>query len=879
MAGNGYDLSDGADIVFEDGEGNSYGFKYANATGMTESRGAAFAPSVTQTEQSYQDAEPFKRAVFRDTTGGMGQMELDRSVGGYGAGGDATKFLASNGHTLQPAALMPGIARVPHILSTTVVTQISPIPQDWETPRGVIPICSPNGAIAQFAALNSNNVSGIDVMCYVGDLPKAYSYDGGIVSPTIPTVQLEIQDENNAAYHAYFKGAAASARYGFKWVQLTPTTSTWVGAGSNFVPSPGHRYRFIFTSSTGNNKDITFGGFARWGLSALSGYELTQPYVRAKGSLISGNPFNHNIEGKGYIKVGSTKVGITQYYIFNADGPTIKLSNINTGFVRPFEYWLTYKGDLYLFAYDLLYKVAGTEISGGHLAAGTAVATTTAISGGPPLIIGGKMYFVSKSNGKMYRWDGVAAPVEIISTPLWGDSAYPVNNMFIYNGQVYLVKTDGVWTILDDLTAVTTAEAPIVRQVFDHQGILDYSAGTYLVQHKGIIYYNCGNSIFGLTITNSTGAQVVPIAPSEPLNPDASNLFCNGLASDGNLLYAYWTGLGVMAWNDKGWHMVSESYKVDLSIASGLTMFTDLYNGYNQLYFCDSDVTVKQPIASPFQPFSSTFALSDQNQCFFHVTSVWDGDYAEIIKYLKSVTLYSNPGAYTYKVVAALWETGDTSYDATIHRALRHALTMDKFSSDPFSHISGLPVVIYNHTSYNSANFFNSYSLSEQDVVDSLESLTNSFTTVSCAFIIIGFDSQQTHFSAPLDNKAAYLRGMSVKFLPIQDYVPAYSCTLDLQAMTHLYATQEDPTEDPLEVAVPSSVGRDMAWLRGRFGAHRPTKIRFYGPDGDVAEKFIFFTKNPISFGALTDVQTTGNTATYKVILQMISCNEEYKGY
>jgi hypothetical protein len=356
---------------------------------------------------TYQDAEPFKRKVYDNFSGGMGQESDNKTFGGTGIGGDDSKYFYGDCKTDRGGYLLPGMAR--NMVYNTITGQPVPISDgldplggdEYEIPRGVIPAILGNTAQpsirSHFTTSAGVTIANVRILIYIR---RIASFSDNIVAT--------LTDGANTHIYTLSLALSTAGNYtGWKWVTLPRTSGTGVIAIGHTVT--------VFIQDTSvplSDPDLYETAVGCYAVSdATYGSNALMPYFQIMASATPYKYWANPVQKVEQINNGSStyaNIALHSTGLFNL-GATATAGTAGTSPERLYTSG-TYRSSLWF--NSLLYVSTSTGIGAWNYAAAIAnAAPTTAIdvAGKLDSMIewGGKIYGVTSQRFGIWRWDGL----------------------------------------------------------------------------------------------------------------------------------------------------------------------------------------------------------------------------------------------------------------------------------------------------------------------------------------------------------------------------------------------------------------------------------------------------------------------------------------
>jgi hypothetical protein len=740
MASNGLSVAAGnADIDFYDGT-ETHGFICWSGSAITERRGSTFAQASGSGGATYVDAEPFSRQVWENFNGGFGQAQQNKVFGGTGVGGDPSRYFHSSGWTLKGNILLPGMSR--DLIAPS--TPVSGLATKWETPRGILPTSHPAGTYTEITML-ANVTFGRAKFLLKFATPTA-------------TTPFTLTATINGTNFTYAVQAADLQATDFKWYNFAKS-----GGGTISLTS-GITY---VVTTTYNANGVIWGCFA--GPTATAS-EVMQPYLQLC-STVTNEAYRQWTN-----KLVKMEQVITGSFVYNPIAITASMFYVpgdNTIAERAldgaYSSSMVFDNKLYIGTTGGTSALITTMWSAAAAIAGAAgTSNTTTLALGPAVEHEGMIYYVEGANRRnLAKWDGAfpATSTDIIAQDKIGSAGSNgmngINNLLIHRGHLFAFKPEGVFWIYNDISKISTAEVPRIIKVVDLSQGQHLDNGKWAIEYQGMLYFNVRNQVYQLAISDN-GNQVTVLVPPLVLGRFLNYHYVNGLSTNGDTLFISYANLGVMGWKAGTWHMVTEFYQTVLAdgSASGLRFINNPGGTTDYLYVGDYKSLVRLPMPNLATDYSTQLYQNQQNKAFYHIISVFDGDLAEIKKYLRSFILRAFPSGWAYKLVGAFWQAAgglNANYRTIIEKSLHEGLHRDRWISPqaPRSTAGTIPVITTKVLGgsgdatttdapcvWTSGNFNNAAASGEKFC--SYDDVAAPVEAVSVAFILYGWNAQRS---------------------------------------------------------------------------------------------------------------------------------------
>lgn len=838
MTGNGLSVvskSADMDIAVTDsyGQDSVYGFRFAQNSKLVRSRGSSFAGQISSGAPTYNDGTPFKLFAFDNALGGMGQPSYNNVNGGVGLGGDETKYLYGDCWSLRGGYILPGMARnqiyntVANVLSQTPITTLGASQMfgkgdEQEVPKGVLPSNQNNAASGGalhntvFTPDASVTITGVRLLVY---LP------GPFTPSTSFNVTCTLADAGGSVtFTSTVTGTIGKQTTGWKWLTLT---------GSKAI-----------TSGTPVTLKTTTGSLSySVGCYCIGTDNVMQPYFQL---MTTATPF----------KYWSSVINKVEH-INDAAGNYANIALFNTAFVNTANTTTAgsaatspertypsgnYQGSIWLNSKLYVFTSTGTFTMNYAQATATgAVAPTDALSatviGSSPVGWGGFIYYVTANGLGISKWNGVyaPAPTQIVADDTIGDKGSLINRLFVFDGNLWVIKPEGVFQLYADPTKITTAVGDLARinPQGDPMPSINPNTGKWMVIHQGSIFFNYKDRVYQMTPQATGPVQVTPLAVPQPLYRMSYYHYVNGLASDGVNLYVSYSNLGVFAYINQVWHPVTEFYETTAGegAPSGLRWIPDPAAGPDSLFVGDKRTLCKIPIPSQTSPYSSQIFQNHQNKCGYLILSAWDANQANTAKYIQSVLMQAWPSTYRFKVVAHATNTTAglvKDMETTFLKGLyndnwinplssqwNYVVTQFMLAGNPQAN-SAAPAC-FDYTDFTGQLFPEKLAATTQSTINvpPVTDVTYNKPVFSRTVFVVYWWNTVPNQYIPNDVPLMAIDTVIVKYQSILDYIPLYRVSLSCNALCegtglNLTTTQAEDS---------------WAWLAQQFGRHEPVKI------------------------------------------------------
>jgi hypothetical protein len=908
MGGNGLTIANnGADLELTDGT-DTYGFKFAAGSRLLENRGDAYAGQISSGTQTYADAEPFKRKVYDNFLGGMGQTNDNKVYGGTGIGGDDTKYFYGDCKTDRGGYLLPSMAR--NLVYNTIAGQKTPISDgidpvagdEFEVPRGVMPL--PLSGRGQTATLNQGSfvttgatVTRVRVLVYIRQ-----QISGGTF-----LVSIDLKDGVTTHHYEAILDLSTTTFTGWKWATLPL-------AGGTGALVAGHTITYFVYGEPSNDGKVAVGCYA----NDTPDTNSLHPYFQLMTSVTPFKYWANPLQKVEHIDNGAgvyANIALHSTGMFNL-GDTTTAGTAGTSPEKLYSSG-TYMSSLW-FNSKLYVSVTTGMIGFNYAAATTNGAAPTNVLDPNALLRnmvewGGKIYGTGALDRAIYKWDGVFPIVlgtnliKIVNGDTIGQAGTPINRLLVFQGNLWVIKPEGLFQLYADPVIITTdpGNTPRIVPVVTDLPSPHAATGKWHCAHQGMIYFNYRDRLYQVTPGAAGPPQVTVLSLPMPWYRLSYYHYVNGLSSDGVNLYASWNNLGVFQFVNQTWHPITEFYEQVAveSQSSGLRWVPNPTAAPDSLFVGDGRTIVQLSVPGAAAPYTSQIYRNHQNKCGYLITSATDFEQAEITKYIHSLVMRVVAGGHRYKVVGVLWQTTgtdgnpglapsfktileDTFIEGLNRQDWNRIFNVDNGESDPHiitKKISAPGVYTANTLSpgyWLDSDFNNQGYQAEKLAVMTTDTTTTPPATniltapvkaVMTQFIIYFWNpTPGQHATTGLALMA--VDSLIVKYQSIQNYIPLYQCTIDFQAMvsgTGAMALTTTQIEDSYD------------WLRSQTGRHSPLqatfRVRRTGTTAQKTKTILFFPQNP---GWISDPTTTvtnaGDPLIKTVGLQMMSVQSEY---
>lgn len=880
-----------ADIVLYDGT-NSVGCQYLEKTTLVEGRGTSFAGNTNSGGTTYQDATPFKRKVYDNWIGGLGQAQENTTFGGTGAGGDPTKFLDSDMHTRKTGYLIPNFYR--GYVYNTITASRTPITggvgflggEEQEIPAGVYPSAVGAPVSNSFSSTTTSAIANIRLLYYfTGNFPStAASF---VLTAGIGTSAL---NSAMGTYTVTITAATARSTTGWKWVTL-------VGAGTVALSSSTTYYVNASSSSLAGSNYALVGCYPTTS-------NVVVPYFQLMLTATPSKYWQSNLQKMEQLLNTATgayiNVALTGTALFNVAAT----ATAGTAGSSP-ERLLSgaYFGS---FVFNNLLYVSTIGLNGtatwDYTNASTNAVPFNALDANvvmfSPAEWGGYMFFADQNRTKIQKWNGqlpatgANAPVDVVAANTIGQRGTLINGIFFLGGFVYVIKPEGIFQLYRDPAKIDTTEVPQINKVFTFP-FNHTDNGKWFTIFQNMLFVNCRDMVYQLAFGGTNGTQAQPLKPDFQRYRLTNYLYVNGITTDGRQVYASWNNLGVFSYVGASWHKEFEYYETVAveSQASGLRWLPNPTSAPDYLYCGDGRTIVKLPCPNAFSPYTQQIHQDMLNKCAWLITSGWDGDLSEITKYIQSVVLRAILNGWQVKVSAvALPPTGTASWNSLVELSMTEGLYRDSWVN-PTGYVANkaptaivtTKMTVNGSTLANtlapacwiSTDFDNQRYSSEKLAVgttdttatpDTTEILSYPVKLVQTAFIIFLWNTTPQQFLAD-GTEIPIIDSVSVKYQPIQDYLPTYQVTIDVDSMIMEQA----------EAITVASVNDCVTQVRAWAGRHSPVQASFQTSEGiKTVNAFVQdarFEYDPLAGGTLSDQPNPK-----RIFLTLIGVDPEYQG-
>jgi hypothetical protein len=895
VASNGLTIaSNSADIEFTDGV-DTYGYKYAKTSQVVETRGSAFVGQIATGGTTYQDAEPFKRKVYDNFSGGMGQESDNKTFGGTGIGGDDSKYFYGDCYTLRGGYLLPGMARnlIYNTVSATTKTPISsgldPLGGDeMEVPRGVVPTtlysATPKIPTSFTTGSSGPTVTNVRILLQFKQLTSAGVDVYGILADATGLTTLTT-----------FVGtvpAGTSQNYtGFKWVTLN-------NAGITLSASTTYQWQFYCNATN----------FAAIGCYVGASNQLN-PYFQL---MTSATPFKYwanplikmeqILNGTTYINAAITNSTWFNTALTNSGGTTPAASPEVT-LTGTYMGSIVFNNLLYISTTTACYAWDSVKVA-ANTAAPSAGPDALVGNMGSPVAWGNYIYFTGGTNNTaIYKWTGVMPAVLntnlflIVSAGTIGSTATTINKLFFFQGNLWVIKPEGLFQLYIDPVIMDTnpGNTPRIVPVVTDLPSSHQDTGKWAVVHQGMIYFNYRDRIYQVTPGTGGPPQVTVLALPQPWYNLSYYHYVNGITSDGVNLYVSWNNLGVFAYANQTWHPITEFYETvgGEGVGSGLRWLPNPTSAPDYLFCGDFRTIIQLPVPNAAAPYTSQVYQNHQNKCGYLITSAWDGDLAEVQKYIHSLVMRAVPSGFSYKVSAVAYQSGNNaSFKTLLLYSFWDGLVRDNWIS-PTSLSIATPLKV-STTRINSSDvavantlapacwvytdFNNAFYSSEKLAATTTNSTTTPATTdvltnppkfVKTAFIIYFWNptaGQQA--TANTGTELMAIDSLVVKYQPPLDYIASYQITVD-------FRSEASGTKAAAKTRTPAQIDADAEWLRSKTGQHSPVQVTMK-LNSATTKTFLAFLQNPTTTYGRASEQAKGLVVGTKS-LNIISVQAEYE--
>lgn len=889
MPSNPYTVADkNADLQITDGT-NTIGFSYMEKTTMVEGRGSTFTDNLNSGGTTYKDATPFARFVMDNWIGGLGQGNYNKTFGGTGIGGDDTKYLDADAYTKRTGYLLPGLAR--NLVYNTITAQKLPVtgglaPNDgdeWEIPRGIAAINGSTGIANNLVTTSATvAVTKLRILIYLfSPYPTTVTFTVTVATSALPGTIL-----------ATFTGGIAAPTVplftGWQWFELTGSFS-FVSGTQYVLTAASNNYRSAigcYPQTVGSVVDALCLYYQFYNTAATKYYkQWTAPLARMEQVLNGTTYANIAIT---LTKLFNTAATSTQYLATGS--PEVPLSG---------AYWgsIVFNNKLYVSTVT----TDGTA-AWSAAAAATNVAPTNALDAGivmySPVEWAGKIYSVNKNRDTIQTWTGnfpitgADAAVPITVAGFIGQPNSPITALFVLGGFLYVIKPEGVFQIYRRPELITTTEPPTVNKLVTFPTV-HIETGKYFVIHQEMLFCNYLSVVYQCAFNTTTGTQIQVLKPDFQRYRLSYFHYVNGISSDGRDVYVSWNNLGVYSLSGQSWHKMFEHLEgvgVE-SQSSGLRWLPNPASAPDYLFCGDGNTIIQQPCPNAYGSFTTQIGLDQLNKFSYLITSTWDGDVVEITKYMQSVVLRAIANAYSYKIVAVVpilqGAQLSVSFLESVEKSFTEGLVRDSWALPTAvtgatkvstTKVTSVGVAIPNTLApacWVNSDFGNTSYSSEKKAFGTLDTTVTPNTTeiltsparfTQTAFIIMLWNPTQGQYNTTLQSIPA-IDSISVKYLPILDYIPTYQCTIDVSS-----------TIDEVNgVETTATVSAYIEQLRAWSGRHSPVTITFTSA-GLTKVVNVLMRDVRFEYDPTVTRDEGGDPIPKRAYLSMIGIDAEYQG-